>query len=180
MAGYTAHIMSPAELAQELNQLVNKKKWHAQLRKSYRPISTKAAAYARAEMRSDPSRQVAKAATTTRGHSTARGAQVRIGGKRWPGSLAAVWGTLGATGWYAGWYDGKFSWPRRNAYVGSRRMGARYNNPPWVGQHWTVARPNEGPRGVNRALYKHQPELVDEVGQVIDEFVTRAFPYRRS
>ena len=51
------------------------------------------------------------------------------------------------------------------------------NTLPWVGANWTVSTAGTGPRGVNDALAKHEPELVQEFEDAAFAFMGRAFPH---
>lgn len=168
--------MSPAQFARELRQLENGQRFTADLRKSYRRIGTKAAGWARDEMRSSGDRQLARSAGAVRGSASAASARISVGGASVPGALAAVWGTKGPTGWYAGWYKGQIDPERR---VGFMRGVISPNNPRWIGNTWTVATRGQGPRGINDALADHQPEIQAEVVTEMDRMMARAFPVGR-
>lgn len=175
---------TPQQLAADLRGLANGKQWRSALTKAYRPIGTKAAQWARAEMRSGDA-QLARASRVIRGSASQTGARINVGGAREPGALAFVWGTKGPTGWYAGWYTPPGHGPGDQRKDRARAHGYRWaarrnpNNPRWVGNTWTIGRMGEGPRGLNDALAKNQPQIVDEVTKVIDSFSARAFPTPR-
>jgi hypothetical protein len=155
-----AGAVSPQKFAADLRELSDGKYWTKELRKSYRRIGTKAAGYSRDEMRKGD-RQLARAAGATRGSSTTLTARVSVGGASVPGALAAVWGTKGRTGWFA-----------------APRYRTGRNNPPWIGNNWTVATKGQGPRGINDALADHIDDLRDEVAVEVDRIAAKAFPHR--
>jgi hypothetical protein len=175
--------MTPTEFAAALRKLDNPREWTNALRKEYRKVGTLAAKWARAEMRSGTrgGARVARVAAGVRGSSTATGATVSVGGKNPPGTLAAVWGTKKEhTGWLGGWMGpGKgASGPSHiNPNKAAGYADAPRNTLPWVGANWTVATAGTGPRGVNDALAKHEPELVQEFEDAAFAFMGRAFPH---
>ena len=72
-----------------------------------------------------------------------------------------MWGTKGRTGWFA-----------------APRYRTGRNNPPWIGDNWTVATKGQGPRGINDALADHIDDLRDEVAVEVDRIAAKAFPHR--
>jgi len=166
--------MTPTEFAAALRKLDNPRHWTNALRKEYRKVGTAAARWSRDEMRggSRSNARVARAAPAVRGGATATGATVSVGGKAVGGSLAAVWGTKRHTGWYGGWENGAINPAKAAGFAGGPP-----NNLPWVGNDWTVATKGSGPRGVNDALAKHQPQIEGMFLDAAMEFMGRAFPH---
>jgi hypothetical protein len=67
-------------------------------------------------------------------------------------------GTKGRTGWFA-----------------APRYRTGRNNPPWIGNNWTVATKGQGPRGINDALADHIDDLRGEVAVEVDRMAAKAF-----
>ncbi len=166
-----ARALTPQELTRALQLLARDDSWKKELRKLYAKLGRKGAAWARAELKGQPA-QIARAAAAVRGGSSSTQARVGASSKAVPNALAAIWGTKGGTGWAGGWYDKQYVPSRAAAYAAA---GTR-NNPPWVGNDWTVATRGQGPRGINSALADHQDELVDMFADAALDVVTRAFP----
>lgn len=175
--------MTPTEFEAAVRKLANPSFTTKELRKAYRPVGTKAARFARAEMRSGSrgGARVARAAPAVRGSATARGATLSMGGKNPPGALAAIYGTKKEhTGWLGGWV-GPGKGASGPSYINPNKAAgyadAPRNTLPWVGSSWTVATAGSGPRGVNDALARHQDELVQEFGDVMFAAMGRVFPH---
>lgn len=166
-------VLSPTDLAAALRRLEDARAWTRELRRGYRKVGTKAAGWARAEMRGHELAQVRRAARAVRGSSTSTSARISVGGRSVPGALAAVWGTKGPTGWYAGWRNGQMDERRRFGYRGAAR--ARPNQPAWVGNSWQMATRGQGPRGLNDALADNQGELLDMFAAEAESVMGRAF-----
>jgi len=167
--------MTPTELEAALRKLGSPEFTTKALRKEYRKVGTKAAGLARSEMRAGArgGARVARAAPAVRGSATARGATLSMGGKAVPGALAAIWGTKKThTGWAGGWENGAINPAKAAGMAGSKR-----NTLEWIGDGWTVATAGQGPRGVNDALAKHQPQIEGMFLDAAMEFMGRAFPH---
>lgn len=167
--------VTPAEFAAALRKLDEPKAWTNELRRGYRKVGTKTASWTRAEMRSGSrggGARLARAAGAVRGGATATAATVSVGGKSVPGAVAAVWGTKREhTGWAAGWYRGEINPNRAAGFAGTRR-----NTLPWVGANWQPGVAGSGPRGLNDAIAKHEPEIVTEFEDAMWRTMSRAFP----
>ena len=164
--------LTPTQLAEELRALADPKGWERELRKTYRKVGTKAAGFARAEMRSGGDRQLAAAARAVRGASTLTAATLAVtASKSVPFALVAVYGKAGRTGW------NEYSYSAAGVRLGPRayRNGKR-QHPAWITNQWTVATPGQGPRGINTALSVHLPELVEDFAVASSDFIGRALP----
>jgi hypothetical protein len=156
--------MSPQMMAQALRRLSTDPEWKKELRKTNAPVSKLGADLSRKEMRGSGDRQLARAAAGVRAAPTSTAAKVRVSGRvptstKPMSALAPVYGTRGRTGWFAA--------PRY-------RTGA--NNPPWVGNDWTVGVRGQGPRGVNDALADGTEQILDEFEKAAWATLARAFP----
>lgn len=78
----------------------------------------------------------------------------------------------------------------RTASVGMRAAGAgmrwwganatfwgshRPQHPPWVGSDWDVA-PGQGPYAIVPAILRHDREIMNRYGDLVEEFAAQAFP----
>lgn len=164
--------LTPAQMAQGFDRLSHSKLWRAELTKANRPVARRAAADARAEMRSGDAQLVA-AAAAVRPRVDPQGAAVAVSSSgKVPFALAAVWGRKGPSGWNRHVYD------REGQVVRRRRLtpGAFRQHPQWVGAAWKPATRGEGPRGLNDGLAKGLDGYVEEHARAVMSVFERAFP----
>jgi hypothetical protein len=153
--------ITPTQLEAALRELDDPKAWMRELRRLWRRIGTAGVQWSRSEMRAGD-RQLAAAARALRSKPTTVGAQIAVSRTaRAPQALAAVYGTKGPTGWLA-----------NDRHKGTTAR----NNPRWIGDSWEVANPNEGPRGINPALARHQGDLLEMTAEEVMAITARALP----
>lgn len=162
--------VTPDQAVAGLRVLARDREWKRQAVQANRRVAKVALPPVRAAVASHPLQQVAASASAVTASPTATAARLRVGAtKRVPFAAAAIFGTVGPTGWAAGWRRGAVDPVRKAAYAAVR------NNPPHVGNNWTVAVAGEGPRGVNDGLAAAVDPVVTAWADEIDALFARAF-----
>lgn len=136
-----------AGFRKELRKLESDTNWNKELTRGMRAIAQKAAGWSQDVARSMGGQQ-AHFADAIFGRATATQARVEIAGARTP--------------------KGK---TRANpAFWG------RNSQENWIGASWDVGVLGEGPYAINTALFLHGGDLIEELGDVVDDVIRQAFP----
>lgn len=175
--------LTPHEMHRALQILSLDREWRKEIRKTYGFAARVAANAGRKEMRGSGDRQLVAAARGVKAGSSNRAGYVRVVGRVPTSSgkdmsvLAPVWGTKRPTGWYAGWTRDRrgqkvFSGRKQRGYAAAARRNP--NNPPWVGNSWTVGERGQGPRGINDGIHAEMDAIVSTHTDAVMKLVDRA------
>lgn len=154
-SGAAVTVRGIKEFRRELRRLHGE--WPRALRDVHKEIADHGAKLAQGYARGMGGVQ-AKAAAAIKGYANQREARIGVSaGKTYPMANVAFWGAKRHTGWYAG-------------------IAGPAQHPPWVGNSWDVAVVGEGPYAINPALAAYLPELMEMVGDRLEQLARAAFP----
>lgn len=140
-------IVGLAEFRKELRALEGETNWARELTRGMREIAKTATGWAQDE-------------------ATAMGGQQRHFADALKGRAAGIKARIEV----AGPSTPKGKTRANPAFWGTKAQGN------WIGASWGLGVLGEGPYAINAALYRHGEDLVDEMGDLVEEISKQAFP----